>query len=116
MILRLVFKFYFTIYIVPIIKILRGRGVIYIYIYIYNIKYTSTGGNIVTTAKRNCLSPKNVECLIVIKKDMAMVDDFIKKGYLIKKLDGVGPVDNRPSTNLLHHFFSSFFFFFFFDT
>ena len=22
----------------------------------------------------------------------------------IKKLDGVGPVDNRPSTDLLHHF------------
>ena len=24
---------------------------------------------------------------------------------LIKQLDGVGPVDNRPSTNKLHHFF-----------
>ena len=24
--------------------------------------------------------------------------------YSIYKLDGVGPVDNRPSTNKLHHF------------
>ena len=26
-------------------------------------------------------------------------------GRVEKKLDGVGPVDNRPSTNQLHHFF-----------
>ena len=45
----------------------------------------STGANIVT-AKRNRLSPKNVECLIVIKENMAMVDNFIKHGgYTIKK-------------------------------
>ena len=44
----------------------------------------STGGNIVT-AKRNRLSPKNVENLIVIKENMAMVDDFLKNsGYTIK--------------------------------
>ena len=24
---------------------------------------------------------------------------------LYKKIDGVGPIDNRPSTNQLHHFF-----------
>ena len=24
---------------------------------------------------------------------------------ILTKLDGVGPVDNRPSTNKLHHFF-----------
>ena len=44
----------------------------------------STGGNIVT-AKRNRLSPKNVENLIVIKENMAMVDEFLKNsGYNIK--------------------------------
>ena len=44
----------------------------------------STGGNIVT-AKRNRLSPKNVESLIVIKENMAMVEDFMKNGgYKIK--------------------------------
>ena len=47
----------------------------------------STGGNIVT-AKRNRLSPKNVESLIVIKENMAMVDDFLKNsGYTIKTFD-----------------------------
>ena len=47
----------------------------------------STGGNIVT-AKRNRLSPKNVENLIVIKENMAMVDEFLKNsGYTIKKFD-----------------------------
>ena len=24
--------------------------------------------------------------------------------HLVSKLDGVGPVDNRPSTDKLHHF------------
>ena len=28
-----------------------------------------------------------------------------KKEKTIKKLDGVGPVDNRPSTDKPHHFF-----------
>ena len=47
----------------------------------------STGGNIVT-AKRNRLSPKNVECLIVIKENMAMVESFMQKGgYTIKKYE-----------------------------
>ena len=47
----------------------------------------STGGNIVT-AKRNRLSPKNVENLIVIKENMAMVDEFLKNsGYTIKTFD-----------------------------
>ena len=36
-------------------------------------------------------------------------DTFIKLTYchlaLLYKLDGVGPVDNRPSTDKLHHFF-----------
>ena len=37
-------------------------------------------------AKRNCLSPKNVERLIVIKENMAIVDNFIKNGgYTFKK-------------------------------
>ena len=45
----------------------------------------STGGN---TAKRNKLSPKNVENFIVIKENMAMVDEFLKSsGYTIKKFD-----------------------------
>ena len=30
--------------------------------------------------------------------------DHIFKTVFPKKLDGVGPVDNRPSTNKLHHF------------
>ena len=47
----------------------------------------STGGNIVT-AKRNRLSPKNVQNLIVIKENMAMVDHFIEfGGYEVKKHD-----------------------------
>ena len=47
----------------------------------------STGGNMVT-AQRNRLSPKNVESLIVIKENMAMVDDFLKNsGYTIKTFD-----------------------------
>ena len=25
-------------------------------------------------------------------------------GHLLNKLDGVGPIDNTPSTNKLHHF------------
>ena len=29
---------------------------------------------------------------------------FLCKGFLYLKLDGVGPVDNRPSTDQLHHF------------
>ena len=28
-----------------------------------------------------------------------------------QKLDGVGPIDNRPSTDKLHHFVRNFFFF-----
>ena len=35
-------------------------------------------------------------------------DDWERGGitmvYMKKKLDGVGPVDNRPSTDKLHHF------------
>ena len=31
--------------------------------------------------------------------------------YLKKNLDGVGPVDNRPSTDKLHRFVQNFFFF-----
>ena len=47
----------------------------------------STGGNIVT-AKRNRLSPKNVESLIVIKENMAMVNDFIQNGgYIVKNFE-----------------------------
>ena len=47
----------------------------------------STGGNIVT-AKRNRLSPKNVESLIVIKENMALIDNFDKNsGYKIKKFN-----------------------------
>ena len=46
----------------------------------------STGGNIVT-AKRNRLPPKFVECLIEIKENMAMVDDFMENGgYRFKSL------------------------------
>ena len=30
----------------------------------------------------------------------AILDDYV----LFVKLDGVGPVDNRPSTDKLHHF------------
>ena len=46
----------------------------------------STGGNIVT-AKRNRLAPRNVESLIVIKENMAMVEDFLKNGgYDIEKV------------------------------
>ena len=45
----------------------------------------STGGNIVT-AKRNRIAPKNVESLIVIKKNMALFEDFLKNsGYEIEK-------------------------------
>ena len=29
---------------------------------------------------------------------------MVNIGIFVKKLDGVGPVDNRPSTNKLHHF------------
>jgi hypothetical protein len=29
---------------------------------------------------------------------------WFKGGGMLKKLDGVGPVDNRPSTDKLHHF------------
>ena len=29
---------------------------------------------------------------------------FLKKFWFLNKLDGVGPVDNRPSTDKLHHF------------
>ena len=32
------------------------------------------------TAKRNRLAPKNVESFIVIKENMAMVEDFFKIG------------------------------------
>ena len=47
----------------------------------------STGGNIVT-AKRNRLSPRNVQHLIVIKENMAMVDHFLQfGGYVVKKYD-----------------------------
>ena len=47
----------------------------------------STGGNIVT-AKRNRLSPRNVQNLIVIKENMAMVDHFLQfGGYVVKKYD-----------------------------
>ena len=38
------------------------------------------------TAKRNRLAPKNVESLIVIKENMAMVEDFLKNGgYDVEK-------------------------------
>ena len=38
------------------------------------------------TAKRNRLAPKNVESLIVIKENMAMVENFLKNGgYEIEK-------------------------------
>ena len=30
---------------------------------------------------------------------------YLKLDKLYKKLEGVGPVDNRPSINKLHHFF-----------
>ena len=31
-------------------------------------------------------------------------DDLLSKLYALDKLDGVGPVDNRPSTDKLSHF------------
>ena len=38
----------------------------------------------------------------------------IKAYGRVQKLDGVGPVDNRPSTDKLHHFVQFFLFFLFF--
>ena len=29
---------------------------------------------------------------------------LVRDGFLLQKLDWVGAVDNRPSTNKLHHF------------
>ena len=53
----------------------------------------STGGNIVT-AKRNRLSPKNVESLIVIKENMAMVNDFMQNGgYIVKNFETFASID-----------------------
>ena len=47
----------------------------------------SSGGNIVT-AKRNRLSPKNVQNLLVIKENMDMVDNFMKYGgYVVRNFD-----------------------------
>ena len=47
----------------------------------------STGGSIVTP-KRNRLSPKNVESLIVIKENLALLEDFVKTSpYVIKHFE-----------------------------
>ena len=59
----------------------------------------SSGGNIVT-AKRNRLSPKNVQNLLVIKENMDMVDNFMKYGgYVVRNFD-----DNqaRPKFHVLN--------------
>ena len=51
---------------------------------------------------RKCLKEQNVkQCKI---SDKAAEATKYTKYTLNKKLDGVGPVDNRPSTDKLHHF------------
>ena len=50
----------------------------------------NTGGNIVK-AKRNRLTPRNVESLIVIKENMAILEYFLKYGgYEIEKSEDNG--------------------------
>ena len=52
-----------------------------------------TGANVVTK-KRTRMLPTKVENSIFINENQAKVEEF-------KKLDGVGPVDNKPSTDKL---------------
>ena len=47
---------------------------------------------------------KTVEYVIMIIPRRNRVEEAISMWSLILKLDGVGSVDNRPSTNNLHHF------------
>ena len=42
--------------------------------------------------------------LMVVLIHFCLMMTIIKLQPCIRKLDGVGPVDNRPSTNKLHHF------------
>ena len=51
--------------------------------------------------------PKDLEYHIYVENDLFIVyalKEIFQKVYLWVKLDGVGPVDNRPSTDKRHHF------------
>ena len=53
------------------------------------------------TAKRNRLAPRNVESLIVIKENMAMVEDFLKNGgYEIEKSEDYSGVISLPPVTI----------------
>ena len=43
--------------------------------------------------------------LVSFQENLAKyLKSVVKQKGCVSKLDGVGPVDNRPSTNKLHHF------------
>ena len=52
-----------------------------------------------------CLVPHSRAALQHISPFISFYDGYSYiSTYFIRKLDGVGPVDNRPSTNQIHHF------------